>query len=53
MGRPSLPQSETRNKLLTIRLKESEMNVLRAAAKKKKISISEWARKYILTNPKK
>ena len=52
MGRPSLPQGENRNKALTIRLKEFELNKLLKAAKKGKKSLSEWARN-VLTNYKK
>ena len=44
VGRPKLPKGEAKGKLVALRLSASEEKRVNAAAKAKKLSVSEWIR---------
>ena len=49
VGRPKLPKGEAKGKLVALRLSASEVKRVSAAAKAKKLSVSEWIRSTLNT----
>jgi predicted HicB family RNase H-like nuclease len=50
VGRPKLPKGEAKGKLVALRLSDAEVKRVNAAAKAKKLSVSEWIRSTLEAN---
>jgi predicted HicB family RNase H-like nuclease len=44
VGRPKLPKGEAKGKIVPVRFNAEERKAIEAAAKAKKLSLSEWIR---------
>lgn len=49
MGRPPLPEGETRGVVFTLRLSEAERDVISEAAKRADKPVTQWAREAIVS----
>jgi hypothetical protein len=49
MGRPSLPKGEAKGALLSVRFAPEERRALEAAAERDGETLSQWARRRLLT----
>jgi predicted HicB family RNase H-like nuclease len=50
VGRPKLPKGEAKGKLVAMRLSDSVVKQISAAAKAQKVSVSEWMRSTLEAN---